>query len=166
MFFCTHLLDIKLNLLHISHHMKSDSPPLKNPSSHTTAEESKDFMAQDEWIYFNFRSQHFTFDRWKTLTEINLKRCLSANLSRLRDRERKKKTLHIYSRMVTFEIQMRYFITQRRKKKGDVWNRDGSLNKAWMPTSTGTWTWQDIAQLIRLENGQSLLAWPLVLKIL
>lgn len=62
-----------------SRHMESKSPahfsqrgsltrrrPLGSPPSQTTAaQQSKDFMAQDEWIYFNFRSQHFTFDRWK-----------------------------------------------------------------------------------------------------
>lgn len=74
-------------------------------------------MSGLSWINFNFRSQHFTFDRWKLVspTEINLKRRLSLNLNLLGDI-----ITHIYSRLVTCEIKMIHTFHNQEQKPVDM----------------------------------------------
>lgn len=121
-------------------------------------------MSGLSWINFNFRSQHFTFDRWKldSLTEINLKRSLSLNLNLCGDRTapRLQQSGHILNKDDT------HISEPRAETSGHVWKANVPPNRPWTAKSTVyEQTWQDTIKLVKHENGQSLLAWPLELRI-
>lgn len=112
-----HFLKTSCVYLLFYYYLPNDSLPFRNPSQMRRAIRSSwHKMSGLSWINFNFRSQHFTFDRWKlvSLTEINLKRSLSRiNLNLLGDI-----ITYIYSRLATYEIKMIHtFITKSRNQR-------------------------------------------------